>query len=217
MTQPTEKSSPPTWEVVAIICLCFGWFILGSIMGLASGVQDGAFSDPNLLEMVLFELFFGYVALSLLRQRGHTLRELLPKPHWPGVAIGAALYVLVALGCWLATALVGTHYPEQPIDRMVATSHPSVLMVVLLSVVNGLYEEVFVLGYLVRAVGRHGGSFAVGVSTLIRLSYHVYQGPLGAMSVVIFSIVVGVYYWRTRDLWPAVFAHMAADIIGLLA
>ena len=89
------------------------------------------------------------------------------------------------------------------------------MFILALSLLNGLYEETFLLGYLIRGFSAAGASFALGLNVLVRLLYHLYQGPMGAVSVVIFGLVVGYYYWRTRVLWPAVFAHMLADVLGL--
>lgn len=80
--------------------------------------------------------------------------------------------------------------------------------------VNGLYEETFLTGYLLPAFGAVSAPFAVGGTALIRSLYHLYQGPAGVVAVLAFGIVCSVYYWRTRKLWPVVFAHMFADLYG---
>lgn len=43
----------------------------------------------------------------------------------------------------------------------------------------------FWLGYLVRGFAAVGASFAIGLSLLVRVLYHLYQGPLGAVSVLV--------------------------------
>jgi len=86
--------------------------------------------------------------------------------------------------------------------------------VLAMSVVNGLYEEVFLLGYLQSALERFGLAFAVGASLLVRVAYHTYQGPAGAVSVLAFGLILSAYFARRRSLWPVVSAHMFADIGG---
>ena len=43
--------------------------------------------------------------------------------------------------------------------------------------------------------------------------YHLYQGPLGAVWVLGFGLVMSLYYVRTRKLFPVVIAHVLADIV----
>jgi membrane protease YdiL (CAAX protease family) len=79
-----------------------------------------------------------------------------------------------------------------------------------------LFEELFLTGYLLRALIRFGASIAIGVPVLVRALCHLYQGPLGTMSVIGAGVVLGAYYWRKRQLWPVVFAHIFADIAGFI-
>lgn len=221
--KPNEPVETSRWEIAGIIALCFGWPIAGSIASvlgtlgiIPATAKHPSFSDSYFLRLVLFELCIGSLALLILRQRGYALKELLPTPTLKGSLIGALLYVGACVAGAFAIAPFALHHAKEPIDQLMANAAPSMLVVLLLGVVNGLYEEVFVLGYLVRGLGKYGGSFAIGVSSLIRLLYHLYQGPLGALSIVVFSIVVGTYYWRTRNLWPVVCAHTLADILPFL-
>ncbi|TMG91207.1 MAG: CPBP family intramembrane metalloprotease [Betaproteobacteria bacterium] len=48
----------------------------------------------------------------------------------------------------------------------------------------------------------------------LRVLYHLYQGPLGAIYIVVFGIVLAIYYLRTKQLWPGIFAHMFTDLVG---
>jgi uncharacterized protein len=128
------------------------------------------------------------------------------------------LLCAVALGAWalLAQLFSADELAAQPIAEIASHAHPSLVWVIALSMINGLYEETFLLGYLVRGFAAVGASFAIGLSLLVRVLYHLYQGPLGAVSVLVFGVVVGCYYWRTRSLWPAVFAHTLADVVALV-
>jgi membrane protease YdiL (CAAX protease family) len=46
-----------------------------------------------------------------------------------------------------------------------------------------------------------------------RVLHHLYQGPLGAVWVLGFGLVMSLYYRRTRKLFNVVFAHALADIV----
>jgi membrane protease YdiL (CAAX protease family) len=44
---------------------------------------------------------------------------------------------------------------------------------------------------------------------------HLYQGPVGIVSIVPLGILYGYAYSRTRMLWPLILAHIVIDLIGL--
>ena len=51
-----------------------------------------------------------------------------------------------------------------------------------------------------------GFGAAIAVSALIRGSYHLYQGFGGFISNLVFGLLLGWLYQRTRRLWPLVIA-----------
>jgi membrane protease YdiL (CAAX protease family) len=210
-------SSPPLKEAALLIAISFGWFISWSVMAVMNGFPSSAsLSDAALAGMMLTELMFGAMALAFLHLRGYQLKELLPSPSWRGCLDGMVVCAVAFAACMAVSQLIPPSGDTiQPIAQIVANAKPSLGVVVLLSMLNGLYEETFLLGYLVRGFAPSGASFALGISVLVRLLYHLYQGPNGAVSVVVFGLVLSAAYWRTRQLWPAVVAHALADVLAL--
>jgi len=56
---------------------------------------------------------------------------------------------------------------------------------------------------------------AVNISAAIRLSYHLYQGAAGVLSVVPLGLLFGLWFARTRQLWPLIVAHAILDFVAL--
>ena len=54
---------------------------------------------------------------------------------------------------------------------------------------------------------------AINVSVVVRLLYHLYQGPIGVLTIVPMGLLYGYLYSRTRQLWPLVVAHVLLVII----
>lgn len=208
--------SPPWSEIFMIVALCFGLFILGSILAVDPELQLEGFTDNDLAFTVGFEIAVGVSALLILQRRGYVLADLLPKPSWVGSLWGVGVYVLAMVASLFAIEVFAADLPEQPIEKMMETASVTMPMVVLMAVVNGLYEELFLLGYLQRFLMGHGVWFAVGFSLLIRLLYHLYQGPMGAVSILALGAIFGFVYLRTGNLWSVVVAHMLADIVPFL-
>jgi membrane protease YdiL (CAAX protease family) len=216
MKPPTAAPNTTPLEALGIVTLCFGWFIVGSLWSVGAGFRNGAITDASLFSLIGFELFVGPIALLILRSRGYAMRGgVLPSPSWRGCVVGALLYVACVLASVAALAPFASD-TAQPITRMMETARPSLAMVLALSVINGLYEEVFLLGYLQRGFQPWGASFALGLSVLVRVMYHLYQGPYGALSIAVTGVIFGAFYLRTGWLWPVVFAHMLADTLPFL-
>lgn len=58
---------------------------------------------------------------------------------------------------------------------------------------------------------------AVAISIAIRLSYHLYQGIQGVLTVLPIGLLFGIWFARTRQLWPLIVAHAIIDFVGLAA
>jgi len=202
-------------DAIVVAAICFGWFILTSVQAVASGFPTRPFSDSSFIGIIALEVIFAATAIGYLRTRGYDLTQLLPIPTAIGCLIGLALYAATVLVSWPLELLIRAAQPAtQPIEQMVANATLSFMPLVAVSVVNGVYEEVFLVGYLQRALESSGAAFAVGASVLVRMLYHLYQGPSGAIFVIGFGLVLSLYFLWKRKLWPLVFAHIFADIAG---
>ena len=129
--------------------------------------------------------------------------------------MGFGLTLLAGLGaCSRRPFMAATPTAHRACWRRPAISTVGVILVV---VVNGTFEEVFLLGFLQRGLQARGTSIALGVTLLVRVLYHLYQGPLGALSILAFGLVQGLWYARSKRLWSPVFAHIMCDIVAFLA
>jgi membrane protease YdiL (CAAX protease family) len=89
---------------------------------------------------------------------------------------------------------------------------------VIISLLNPIFEEVFVCGYIVSALAKPGNVWpAIHASVAVRLLYHLYQGPAGIIGVIPLGLLFAGYFARSRQLWPLLIAHALFDLIGLVA
>jgi uncharacterized protein len=200
-------------EALAISAICFGWAILASTQAVAAGFQSEQFSDSGFVGLMMTELLFGMAAVLTLAVRGYAVRSLYPAPSMKDSGIAVILYLAAGLAAWVVVAPFAAGQGAQPIEGMVENASISLPVLVALGLVNGTYEEIFLLGFLLRGLRGYGLSVAIGVSLLVRVLYHLYQGPLGAVSVLAFGAVLSVYYVHSGRLFPAVLAHALADIV----
>ena len=208
------RTSTTPLEAAVVVAVCFGWAIVSSLSSLRDTGSPGVFSNASLVVTMVMELGFAAMTLMFLRWRGYAVVSLRPEPNLIDSGLGVALL----FGCWIFSALVispfAAEWSEQPIAHMVAQAHLSLPLVVVSSTVNGAFEETFLLGVLTRGLRGLGASTALGLPLLVRILYHVYQGPIGALSVAAFGLLLGVFYLRTGRLWPVVAAHVLADIVA---
>jgi membrane protease YdiL (CAAX protease family) len=83
---------------------------------------------------------------------------------------------------------------------------------------NGVLEEVLVAGYLLHRLQQAGwGPWkAIAVSSLLRGSYHLYQGFGGFVGNVVMGVVFGWCYQRWGRTMPLVIAHTLIDAVAFV-
>ena len=83
---------------------------------------------------------------------------------------------------------------------------------------DGFFEELFVCGYLISALKeKRGFAMAVNASAALRISYHLYQGTIGVLTIVPMGLIFAYWYARTGRLWPLIVAHATMNLIALMA
>ena len=91
----------------------------------------------------------------------------------------------------------------------------SVPMMLLAAARAAFVEEFIVLGYWFERMRRFGMQpwLIIVTASLIRGSYHLYQGFGGFIGNVVMGLVFGWIYQRTGRLWPFVIAHFLIDAL----
>lgn len=218
MTAAVRRIDTTPVEALVVVAVCFGWAIWTSLSTVLAGYPDtGGFSDGGVLGIVLTELVCAAIALAVLYVRRYDVASLVPEVTLRDTLLGLALMFLANWAGALAIDPFLSGHAEQPIERMAQATTVSAPMILLVGFVNGTFEEVFLLGFLQRGLQARGTSIALGVTLLVRVLYHLYQGPLGALSILAFGLVQGLWYARTKRLWSPVFAHIMCDIVAFLA
>jgi membrane protease YdiL (CAAX protease family) len=92
-------------------------------------------------------------------------------------------------------------------------------VLVLSAIRHAVLEEVIVVGYLLDRFGRFGWSVpaAVLTSSLLRGSYHLYQGFGPFVGNFLMGLVFCWFYRRYGRVMPLVAAHALLDIAAFTA
>lgn len=91
-------------------------------------------------------------------------------------------------------------------------------MLLLLSFGNGFAEEVVVVGFLLTRLRqlRVNPWVALVISSLLRGTYHLYQGFGAGLGNVAMGLVFGYVWQRTGRLWPLIIAHTLIDAVAFV-
>ncbi|MFD1660237.1 CPBP family intramembrane glutamic endopeptidase [Streptomyces caeni] len=156
------------------------------------------------------------VAHLLLRE-GASLRTLgfdRTRP-WPDLGRGTVVAAVIGstgIAFYLAARGLGANLTVVPEALPgVWWKYP---VLVLSAVQNAVLEEVIVVGYLLRRLGRLGwspGTALVG-SSVLRGSYHLYQGIGGFLGNMVMGVVFVWLYRRWGRVGPLVVAHSLLDV-----
>jgi len=128
----------------------------------------------------------------------------------------AALIGIPSLGLYAAGRALGitTAIIPSALDSYWWT----VPVLILSAIRHGVVEEVIVVGYLLDRLGKFGWGMplAIFASSMLRGSYHLYQGFGPFIGNALMGVIFALIYTRTRRVMPLVIAHALLDIVAFV-
>lgn len=211
---------PSTVEFATVIAGAFGLFIVESVRQAVLPTTT-IYTEGRLWHVLIYELPVMAVLLLILKFRGWTLAGMGLRPALsdPLIGIGLAIASYVAFyatlwSVWFAALTFRWPLPMASISLQHCIPLATAIAV---SLVNPIFEELFVCGYIVSALerARWRSWSAINVSVAVRLAYHLYQGIIGVVTSVPVGLIFALWYSRNRRLWPLIVAHGVIDFIAL--
>jgi membrane protease YdiL (CAAX protease family) len=201
-------------ELVIIVGVSLAYYVAASLYVLLSGIREADLTTGRMLRSLVMELLIiGFVAM-ILRVRGWTPERLGLRFSWGAALAGVPLFVIFLLIYWITATFVLMVFPAA---RTVWTfrMHPVApfWLMIIFFVVNSLFEELIVTAYVTESLKDHGAAVVISASTLLRFSYHLYQGPLASLSIIPLGLLFATLYWQRRTLWPLMVAHTISNIV----
>jgi uncharacterized protein len=211
----------PSWlEIVIVVAVAFGYAILGSVMLLFSESNSPPISSAALFSLLIYEGCVLVILWGFLTMRGWTFEAVGLRLSFQGVltGVGLAVGIWVAMAIlWLPVAILVPSVHQSAVSANIVSKGLPLPLVAAVSLLNPVYEEIFVCGYLITVIEKMKGvATAVNASVAIRLLYHLYQGA-PAIAIVPIGLIFAIYFIRSRQLWPIVVAHGINDFASLIA
>lgn len=225
------------WEVVIVLALSLGQSAVYSILTIVDRLtQHKALSQQTStlnasvtpdrpwldLSYQLAGIAFGLVpvllVLYLLRARRRGIGFDLRRPR-SDVLFGLVIAFCIGvpgLGLYLGARALGLNTQVQASG--LGDNWWTVPVLILSAAQNAVLEEVIMIGYLFTRFKQLGWRWpwVLGVSALIRGSYHLYQGFGGFAGNLIMGVIFGLIFLKFRRVGPLVVAHTLLDVVAFV-
>jgi membrane protease YdiL (CAAX protease family) len=198
--------------------LSLSYPVASSAVVLLAGVRRYEMTTARVLRGALMEASLLALVAAVLAVRGWTIERIGLQFSARAAFAGLPLFVCYMLLYWSSSLIVVALFPEAAHGRgfqFVIRASPAATL--LFVVINSLFEEVIVAGYVVSALTPQGVALSITASTLLRFLYHLYQGPQAAVSILPLGLLFGAVYWKWRNLWPLIIAHTITNVLALIA
>lgn len=211
------------WDILVLTLIMFSYFIYSSLIGyinLTDKLMGEVIEYTNDMnwDMLSFQMVLLVSAMLYLWLRNFNFAQWPITINLKAIVQGVGIFLVVALAMDLFS--LAAYYLVPPSENIIYTAAalPKLdFSLLLYSVLNGFYEEIFFLG-ICLAVTRDQRLLFILYSLLIRYAFHTYQGQIAAISIAL--VIGGVFYFfyiiiSPKNLFPFFLAHAFADMFGM--
>ncbi len=205
----------------------FGLAIISSILdyvdlmsGVASVEENLTFSTSDDWSGIGTELLQLGIVFLYLYWRRFDFSQWKIKSSWKTIGFGIFIYLVVALIMDVSSLIFGFYQFPLTYTGEFITLHALFnevnFSLILFSIVNGFFEEIFFLGICLSVKKEHI-KYALPYTLVVRTLFHLYQGLASALTI---GVVIGLFFYYAyakyakKNLAPVVVAHMISDILG---
>lgn len=199
-------------EFLFVFCVAWVPNILAAVFSFVFQPEFLPIDEETIWNGIVFEAAILAIIFPVLHLRGWTVARL--GLAWQRHDLIAGLVIAVALTAvfWLIDLTFG-----DGTDTVSIAPDLDAMPVIAFSLINAIFEEVLLLGYIVGLAGERGKMVdGIWATVAIRFLCHVYQGTWAAAAIAAMGIAFGYTFARTRRLWPLIIAHAAYDAAVLL-
>ncbi|MDK8896830.1 CPBP family intramembrane glutamic endopeptidase [Corynebacterium sp. MSK004] len=141
-----------------------------------------------------------------------------PRPQRRDGLHGAALAAVIGLP-GLALYYIALHFGwTKEVVPGAFDTWIEIPVLLIKSFANAWAEELVVVYWLMTRLKQSGWALpaTLAASSILRGSYHLYQGVSAGFGNIIMGVVYGWYFHRTGKVWPLVIAHFLIDAIAFV-
>ena len=210
------RNLPAPVEFCIVVSLWFNPLILDGCFLLPKFIHSGVWEVDNayLIRGAIFRLLALAALIYIGNIRGWSLGKLGAEISWRGAGCGlllAGVSYLASYGVWTIYELI---IPPRHLNIIMTSL--AIPVIIPTAIITSVFEEL-VAAYFIQALSRFGMWHAILVSALLRTLYHVpWVGIEGLLGIFAVALIFAFVYWRWRQLWPLVLAHVLRNLYFLL-
>ncbi|MHA2790021.1 CPBP family intramembrane glutamic endopeptidase [Corynebacterium sp. S7] len=214
-------------EILLVLTITFGMSGVRSLLGLIDDLLSPVPLNEQSQTLYDEASQIGWLDLALQAASAATLiawgllalfllGTSMPKMRWSDLGWGAFLAAIIGipgLGLYIFALHVGLSKEVIPTTQAV-----EIPVLLLWSAANAFGEEVVVVMYLMTRLKQLNWPAwaAIGASSILRGSYHLYQGVSAGFGNIIMGIVYSFFYYKTGRIWPLIIAHFLIDSVAFV-
>lgn len=215
-------------HLVLVTCVSFALPIVSSSYYLFGGTPLAVTSmrqSYRHLGSIVSELVALMVLWYVMGRQGKTKAEIgwdfkifdIPKALGLLVVVLAVSYVALLPVQYIYRAYAGHFLAAKSLNSVLGLEIS--FLSIAFTCLNPFFEELIVRAYTMSEVISLGGgrTLAVIVSVIIQISYHLYQGLVHVLALIVIFTIFSIYFARTKKIMPIILAHLCLDWIGLLS
>lgn len=214
----------PTIELLVVLTLGFGLFIYSSTRGffvVNSNYNHSwtyKITSQGNISIVIYETIALLMILYILKIRNWKLSDFNLDFAFKMIGVGILLIFIRNIIGNITFKLfeLGNVVNQSSAKHVQFGLESNWIIVSLIIVINSFYEEFILVGYFFKRLEKYHIAIVIGLSTIIRLSYHTYQGWMSLFFVVPMGLIFGIYYYKYKKLWPLIIAHGFGNLIAFL-
>ena len=211
-------------EFGLVMGICFGLNILAisrlTIRNLSPQVTSAHATGPahitdrNMVDAIVKDLLILGIVFWIGRIRKWSFATFGFRISWKLTGAGLLLFFAFQL-IQQCLGFLTRHIFHGTVDFHTA-SEVTIPFILLISIVNPVFEETMEVGYFFQAVQGWGMWPTVLSSAAFRGFLHIIMGVSGFVFMFAEGLLHGFFYWRWRQLWPLILAHGLQMLYSLL-
>lgn len=209
-------------EVLFVLSMGFGLFIFSStrtaFFSSSISTKTQSYSSFDFFFIVIYELIALFIIAYFLKYRRWILKDFNLNISLYMFGIGLVLAILrIGSGIGIKHLIDSCNLVDQTTFESPNISIQSNLFSIILIVfVNSFFEEFLLIGYLFKRFEKLQPAAIILLSSIVRISFHTYQGWQNLISVFIMALIFGYYYTKEKKLWPIIIAHAIGNAFYFL-
>lgn len=216
-------------EIAIVLTLTFGASGLRSILQLIHALSEPKALNEQSVTLhqqvaanPTLDFAFQLVSVTVLAAYGALAVYLLRRvPRWRrGDSLwGVGLATLIGLpGLGLYVAAVHFGWSKEVVPASFDDAAWQIPVLLLSAAATAWAEEIVVVGYLVTRLRqcRVPAVVTLIASSVLRASYHLYQGVSAGFGNLAMGLIFAYFYHRTGRIWPLIVAHFLIDAVAFV-